>query len=47
MFLTGKDITQKKMMETTGSLLLHQLEAQSKKSKAPEEPAKDPTPKPG
>jgi PAS domain S-box-containing protein len=46
MFISGKDITQKKMMETTGSLLLHDLKAQAEKMRRQEESTEDPTRKP-
>jgi len=46
MFILGKDITQKKMMETTGSLRLHDLNAQAEKMRRQEESTEDPTRKP-
>ena len=46
LYVTGKDITEKKMMETTGKLLMHEMQAQARKIRQQEESAEPPPRKP-
>jgi PAS domain S-box-containing protein len=46
MFITGKDITEKKMMETTGNLRLHDLRVQAERITRDEDLGENPNGKP-